>query len=171
MMVHYFAYGSNMSTPRLRRRIVSASFVCVARLPGYRLMFHKAGMDGSAKCDAWSTGQVADVVQGVIFAIAHAQLRELDRVEGEGRGYRRTEVEVFDRDGRGYRVATYCATHIDATLKPFDWYRLHVLQGAREHGLPEDYIRAIARVCVRRDPDERRRRREMRIHGRRAEAS
>jgi hypothetical protein len=38
---------------------------------------------------------------------------------------------------------TYIArtSHVDATLRPADWYREVVVAGAREHGLPAAWIR------------------------------
>ncbi|PUB91560.1 MAG: hypothetical protein DBP01_01735, partial [gamma proteobacterium symbiont of Ctena orbiculata] len=35
---------------------------------------------------------------------------------------------------------TYYATFIDRTLKPYQWYKHHVLTGALEYGLPAPYI-------------------------------
>jgi len=128
-------------------------------------MFHKVGRDGSAKCDAWQTGNVCDQVQGVIFAVSQEQMNMLDDVEGEGRGYRRRKVVVADDHGYRQQVLIYCATDINTELMPFDWYRLHVLQGAREHRLSADYICAIAAVPVQSDPDESRRRYETCIYG------
>jgi len=160
----YFAYGSNMSTPRLRARVASAEPLGVARLDGHRLMFHKVGMDGSGKCDAWHTGSEDDVVLGVVFRMDAADQALLDRAEGLGRGYRRARLCVRMTGGRAADVFAYLATHTDPTLAPFDWYRAHVLAGAREHGLPADYVARIQAVRARPDPDAARRRRELGIH-------
>ncbi len=51
----YFSYGSNMSSRRLLSRVPSARFITSASLPGHALHFHKKGLDGSAKCDAYET--------------------------------------------------------------------------------------------------------------------
>ena len=32
------------------------------------------------------------------------------------------------------------------TLRPMAWYKDHIVRGAREHGLPADYIRALDRI-------------------------
>ena len=34
----------------------------------------------------------------------------------------------------------------DAALRPRGWYKDHVLGGAREHGLPADYVREIEQI-------------------------
>jgi hypothetical protein len=67
--IHYFAYGSNMSTPRLRYRVPGCRFTFVARLPNYKLCFHKRSKDGSAKCNAFRTAEPTDAVIGAVYQI------------------------------------------------------------------------------------------------------
>lgn len=147
----YFAYGSNMSTPRLLARTRSARAVAVARLDGHRLMFHKQGKDGSGKCDIALTRHPADIVYGVVFQMPAVEKRALDLTEGLGRGYNEKTVSVITQHGEIFRAASYYATDINAALKPHYWYKEHVLRGAIEHGLPPEYISLIA--CVESVPD------------------
>ena len=142
----YFAYGSNMSTRRLVARVPSARAISVAMLRGHRLAFHKIGKDGSAKCDVASTGDPNDVVHGVVYAIPCSEKSTLDKIEGLGYGYAEKEVVVLSESGEAFEAVTYYATNIDASLKPADWYLEHVLRGAREHGLPAEYIRKIEAI-------------------------
>jgi gamma-glutamylcyclotransferase len=83
----YFAYGSNMSTPRLRERVPSCQFTTNAKLLRYQLRFHKRSKDESSKCNAFHTGEDTDIVWGVIFNILAAEKKALDRAEGLGSGY------------------------------------------------------------------------------------
>jgi gamma-glutamylcyclotransferase (GGCT)/AIG2-like uncharacterized protein YtfP len=160
----YFAYGSNMSTARLRERIGSVRRVAVARLTAHALRFHKRGRDGTAKCDACYTGERNDTVYGVVFGIpAHARSR-LDAFEGAGNGYEPEQVTVTALGGSTLRALTYRATHIDTGLLPLHWYHEHVLRGALEHGLPPEYIDAIRRISVLEDPDQGRAARELALH-------
>jgi len=160
----YFAYGSNMSPKRLLQRVPSAVVVGVATLPGHRLAFHKIGRDGSAKCDAALTNTAADHVHGVIYRIAFGHKARLDAKEGLGCGYEQKTVEVQLRDQGRSSAFLYYATHIDASLRPFTWYREHVLCGARENALPEHYIAAIHAVDAVDDPDPQRHRLETAIY-------
>jgi len=139
----YFAYGSNMSSRRLAARVSLSRAVSVAALRGHRLAFHKIGKDGSAKCDVASTGNPTDVVYGVLCAIPPSEKKPLDGIEGLGNGYAQKAVVVTSESGEEFEAVTYYATNIDASLKPRDWYVEHVLRGAREHGLPAEYIREI----------------------------
>jgi hypothetical protein len=54
------------------------------------------------------------------------------------------------------RVWTYCATAIDPTLRPYTWYKALVLAGARERGLPGDYIERMQQVPACDDADTER---------------
>lgn len=163
----YFAYGSNMSLRRLRQRAQSASVVTVAKLFGHQLRFHKVGKDFSAKCDAYETGDIRDVVFGVIFDIHPDDKVMLDRIEGLGRGYKEKPVELQTFSAERVSATIYCATEIDPALRPFVWYKHHVLRGATEFGLPDDYVeRSIRYIESIDDDDHLRQRREMAVYDR-----
>ena len=59
---------------------------------------------------------------------------------------------------------SYYATHIDVGLKPLCWYKEHVLRGAMENNLPEDYIRMIEAIEHIDDVDTERRESELSIY-------
>lgn len=163
--MRYFAYGSNMSIRRLQARTPSARHLDTGWLEGHRLEFHKIGrIDGSAKCDALKTGNSAHRVHGVLFELATEDKPALDRAEGLGMGYALKEVVVRRRGGPGVKAFTYYATLTSAHLRPFDWYKEHVLRGARENDLPEAYIRHIEAIEADEDPETARRMRELSIY-------
>ncbi|MDE0178311.1 MAG: gamma-glutamylcyclotransferase [Gammaproteobacteria bacterium] len=145
----YFAYGSNMSSERLRARTPSAISLGRARLPGYTLRWHKLGRDGSGKCDIEPSDAPGTAVWGVLYGINSTEKAGLDAVEGLGVGYDQHTVRV--ETGTVVREAiTYKARPdmIDAALRPLDWYKAHVLHGATEHGLPDEYVARITAVAV-----------------------
>jgi gamma-glutamylcyclotransferase len=152
--IHYFAYGSNMYTPRMAARVPSCRALGLAQAAGFSLRFHKLGRDGSGKCDAYRTLAPRDCVLGVLFQIALEHKRRLDRIEGIGAGYWGTVISVMGPEGLSAAYTyTADARFMDATLKPFPWYKALVLAGAREHGLPPIYVEAIARVGTTADVD------------------
>jgi gamma-glutamylcyclotransferase (GGCT)/AIG2-like uncharacterized protein YtfP len=160
----YFAYGSNLSKARLLARVPSTELITTGSLLHHRLTFHKIGKDLSAKCDAYETGNDRDHVLGALYRIDPAHKKKLDDVEGLGRGYEEKEVSIISGAGKKMNALTYYATNIDAGLKPFHWYRGHVLIGAMEHEFPEDYIARISSVPSIDDPDIKRSEKEMAIH-------
>lgn len=154
-----------MSLRRLRARTPSARALAVATLGGYRLRFHKASrVDGSAKCDAFRTDDPDDRVYGLLFDLAAAEKPLLDGFEGLGCGYDETRVSLVTADGRSVQAQMYVATDIDPSLRPFAWYRTHVLVGARQHRLPAGYLAEIEAIATWPDPDPARSRRELAIY-------
>lgn len=158
-----FSYGSNMSLARLQQRVPSARFVAVATLPAHRLRFHKVSDDGSGKCDAEETGNPEDRVFGVVYEISGSEKPVLDQKEGLGSGYDEKVVELTT-DQERITALMYFATIVDSRLKPYRWYRNHVLVGARENGLPAEYIAQIETLEAVDDPDTRRHERELAIY-------
>jgi hypothetical protein len=153
----YFAYGSNMCTGRLRRRLPSAAAPVVARLSGYTFHFHKRSDDGSGKGNAVETGNDVDAVCGALFRIDPRQKGDLDAAEGVGHGYVEMPAVVRD-DGNRHEAFMYVANEnsIDNTLSPYSWYKRFVVEGARQHNLPADYIARIEAIRAIEDPDARR---------------
>ncbi|TVR51114.1 MAG: gamma-glutamylcyclotransferase [Puniceicoccaceae bacterium] len=151
----YFAYGSNLLTPRLRARSPSALPMGVASLPGYRFGWQKIGSDRSGKA-ALIPGRPGgrQAVWGVLFSIHESDLAPLDQAEGEGTEYHRREITVQTIEGP-HACFTYFPDpgRIDPSLSPFDWYHALVLTGARQHRLPADWIRLLEDVKTVPDPD------------------
>lgn len=161
----YFAYGSNMSSARLRARVRTARSLGMGSLAGHRLEFHMHSRnDGSAKCDAFLTGRPEDVLHGVLFGLASDELPVLDRYEGLGQAYERVEVEVARADGARVLAQTYRALVAEPGSLPYDWYKAHVVNGAREHALPADYVARLEAVPEVVDRDAARRARELAIY-------
>ena len=151
----YFAYGSNMSRRRLTAatRAPSAKPLGPASVSGHRLTFDKVSADGSGKADCERTGDLTDKVHGGLFLVDTADLAALDKAEGAAGaapGYRRAEVVVWTEDG-AKKVLTYLATNKRPGLLPYPWYVNHVLVGAREFGLPPDYMAALERLPTQQD--------------------
>lgn len=163
-MLNYFAYGSNMSVPRLTARIGSARKLGVARLAHHALRFHKSGRDGSAKCDIHETGDPLDEVYGVVFEVSEADSLLLDEYEGRGNGYEVKTVSVSLAGDGEVQAFTYFATDVDAGLRPYHWYKAHVLNGAVEHDLPQAYTEAIHAVEAVDDSNHVRHAAEMAIY-------
>lgn len=148
----YFAYGSNMHEPRLRERVPSAEFVDIARLPGMMVVFQKHGRDDSAKCDLEPLDSATS--WGVVYRIDVDDLPRLDEAEGDG--YRRESVVVATRDDF-LEAFTYRARKDHLTsARPFDWYVDLLVEGARDHDLPQMYIAGLEQTETQPDPDSER---------------
>jgi len=168
-MLLYFAYGSNMLRGRLERRLQGLERVCTAYLPGYRLRSDKMSDDGSNKAniESFKDGEV----WGVLWAVPIKERRGLDRAEGcfpERRKshYQPHDVTVFDENGRSRRAMTYIACEgrrSEKDLPMYTWYHRFLALGAKENGLPGEYLEVIERLPRIRDLDEERHDRNMAI--------
>ena len=162
--MYYFAYGSNLSICRLLQRVDSAYLIATGKLRQHQLIFHKIGRDGSAKCDAFYTGQTDDVIYGAIYKINPDQKVNLDNAEGLGIGYEIKYATIVSDDGQYFHAFTYYATRIAKDIQPFHWYKEHVLAGAREHVFPKPYIEKIAAIEALEDTDIKRTEQELSIY-------
>jgi len=161
--VIYFAYGSNMSSKRLLRRVRAAHVLGIGTLHAHRLAFQKVSdVDGSGKADIVT--QDSEHVMGVLYRLDAEAKAILDRHEGLGTGYTEKQVTVIDGNGSTVTALTYVATITDPNLKPYTWYLQHVIEGATEAGLPETYLRTLRQIEAVEDPDTARVRRELAIY-------
>lgn len=156
-----FAYGSNMSSARLRKRCSSARKVVNAYLPEYMFACNKVSKDGSAKANILPAMNA--IVWGVIFEIDDNQKSNLDAAEGLGAGYNEATCTIFDSVGNGYRAQIYIADPdaTDNSRRPYDWYRQYILTGARENDLPQDYVEQLESIEFEVDADHERRQRNI----------
>jgi hypothetical protein len=115
----YFAYGSNMSGARFKKRVPSAVPKDTGFLYGHKLVFHKISVDGSGKCDAYETNRVEDCLAGIVYKIAPFHRNRLDRIERVGSGYEPKEVKINTLSGDEVVAFTYYATRINRHLHPY----------------------------------------------------
>ncbi|MFS8840446.1 gamma-glutamylcyclotransferase family protein [Synechococcus sp. W55.2] len=140
----YFAYGSNLDAQQMGHRAVDFKEARRARLQGYRLTFNKRGNDGTGKANI--VRDPSGVVWGVAYLCSSDRLERMDRYEGiPGGHYRRQQVQLRSDEGEVIEAMTYVAgdSFIDDSLIPSEGYLQGILKGAREHGLPPDYIHQI----------------------------
>lgn len=139
--LHYFAFGSNLHSARLRERAPSAQALGAARLEGFRLCLDKLASDGSGKLNL--ARDAAAAVWGVVFRIDGADLATLDGFEP---GYSQICVEVHLRGGGPLEARTFLSELRKQGLRAQPGYRALALAGAREHGLPADWIELLERL-------------------------
>ena len=149
MDFHYFGYGSNMLTERLRARCPSARPISVAEVAGYSLEFSKRSVDCSGKATLRHLEGGSQRSFGVVFEIALAEREALDSAEGVGSGYERRDNFTVRRLGSGEELLASCylATNSDRSLKPYDWYLALAIAGAIKHDLNAEYIATLKRTA------------------------
>jgi len=139
--LHYFAFGGNLNGARLKERAPSARALGAARLAGFRLCLDKLGSDGSGKLNL--ARDAAESVWGVVFRIAPAELAALDAFEP---GYAQIPVSVRLRGVIPLEARTYVSEQRAPALRAQPAYKALIVAGAREHGLPAEWIELLQRL-------------------------
>lgn len=145
-----------MSIFRLRERVPSAKMLEIVTLKNHQLRFNMSGDDNSGKCDSFQTNNSEDSVIGVLFEINKNEKHVLDRAESLGYGYDEKLVWVQNNSGEVFEALIYYAIKLDASLKPYSWYLNHVIIGAQQTKIPDDYLAIIESVECIEDPDKNR---------------
>jgi hypothetical protein len=136
----------------MRNRCPSARFVTVAKLPDHRLAFsRKSQARGCGVADAVRDPE--SCVWGVVYEISDFDLTQLDKHEGYRPGrsvnsYWRRECTVLvdDLDGQALTVTTYFADPEPNPPPPNRCYKDLLVAGARQWGLPADYLAKLERI-------------------------
>lgn len=144
-----FAYGSNLLLDQKTSRTGTIRAARRARLSGYRLAFNKRMRSGGgvyANIVPTEAGEAPAEVWGVAYLCDEAAIAGLDDYEGVSTGhYRHEHVAVVTDQGDVLQSLTYVAgeQYIGEEGRPQAGYLAKILKGARQHGLPEDYIAVI----------------------------
>jgi hypothetical protein len=159
MSQQVFAFGSNMCSGRFRAYGVSPEGTGrAAVLPGHHLLFNKKSTDDkSGKANV--AAHAGSEVWGVLYTIPDADLETLDKGEG---GYRRVRLSLRLTDNTNTGAWVYIAKkpRDDAALRPYTWYKRFLVEGAREHALPAEYIAELENIVAEQDADAARDRRK-----------
>ena len=170
----YFAYGSNLWDERLkepgsentRRRCPSARKIKPSTgsqhlLKGWKLNFSKKSRkDGSGKGNIVETGRNEDKVYGVIFEILDGEEKDaLDNAEG---GYVQETMTILDEKNSRENCENVFVYHQPNYRQgweprrqkiPYDWYKAYIVEGAKKHNLPKNYIKDLEKRRKKKDPD------------------
>lgn len=150
--VWYFAYGSNLQSATLcGRRGVTFRRAVPVRADGWRLVFDKPRLFGD--------GSVANIVPddachvvGVAFEISIDDHAHVELTEGVAIGhYQRVELSVAPLAACGDPPRTALSLSSDkrdAALRPSTRYMGLVIEGAVEHGLPDEHLEFLRGVAA-----------------------
>jgi cation transport regulator ChaC len=138
----YFAYGSNLHDAIFReRRGMSAHSVRRGWLDGFRLCFNLPvgpGERGVANVEPAPGTSIC----GALYLLTAPDCARLDRSEGVHVGaYVRITVDVRLDDGSRCGAFTYCSSRTQEGRKPSARYLGLMIDGARQRGLPDEYVR------------------------------
>ncbi len=146
--VWYFAYGANMHDSAFReRRRMRPLEARPGRIAGYRLRFNLEGRPKGRAAPANISADPEGEVWGVLYRMTRRDLVRLNASEGiPGWRYRPVELEAADMDGARIRAVAYIADGKREDGNPSLRYITLLRDGARDHGLPEHWLKRLDAV-------------------------
>ncbi len=134
----YFAYGSNLKKEQMNQRNVIIYESHKGFIKDYKLEFNKESKYGSSKANI--TKAINEIVWGVCFELDIDGFENLRKCEI---GYDEQEVVVCDENQEMLVIAkTFISNKICDKL-PTKEYLDRIIEGAKQHELPEDYIKNL----------------------------
>ena len=138
--VFYLAYGSNLSTSRMKQRIGGWKQIVKGYLPDYQLVFNKRPGSG----EPYAFANIISGTQGkncpcVAYEIDQELLLKLDKCEGTPIHYIRTVLTMIPDDGQELQGYIYMANpdQLVPDRQPSNKYRGYLLKGYADHELGE----------------------------------
>ena len=143
MAIKYFAYGSNLDLPQMKRRCPSSKLISKGSLSGYRLTFNTFS-------SGWGGG-VAEVIQdhgskvwGLVFELSDTDLERLDRYEGYHKDwtslYERWKTVIDTPNGQVSDVWVYTVVEKQKFVKPTLEYLQIIKDAAVKWNFPKAYL-------------------------------
>lgn len=147
-----FAYGSNMNLKQLAHRCHSAKVLGVARLDHHKIGFYgySEEWDGALETVEECEGKT---VWGALIALNDYDWDSLDqwmdaRLDGAG-VYFHFPVTVTGSDGKEYVCRIYKKDVLEQPEKPSQPYLNHIIEGATDLHLPQEYIDRLRSIEVK----------------------
>ncbi|KAK6982448.1 hypothetical protein BgiMline_017832 [Biomphalaria glabrata] len=136
----YFSYGSNLLKERILINNPTAQVFGTGKLHGYHLKFDTpAGCGKSRWYGAAATVRPKEgsFVYGVIWDV---NLEDMEKLDSQEAHYYPIEVEV-EHDGQMVKCRTYeMQKKTTGYCLPSPHYKKVLIDGARQNGLPEEYV-------------------------------
>jgi cation transport regulator ChaC len=146
--VWYFAYGSNMhESVFLERRKMRPMDSRPGCLKGYRLRFNLDGRPLGKAAPANICADEEAEVWGVLYKITGRDMLRLNLSEGiPGQRYKPVWLTAEDVGHRPVEVFTYVAIGNETDGRPSLRYISLLREGARAHGLPDEWVQRLDRI-------------------------
>jgi gamma-glutamylcyclotransferase (GGCT)/AIG2-like uncharacterized protein YtfP len=145
----YFAYGSNINLEHMRKKCSNPLVLGIARLPGHKIGFYGYSVtwDGAVETVIPDT---QSEVWGLLYQLKTFDWERLDSCEdakADGTGeYFHYPVQVLDKQQTIKEASIYKKARLGQAEQPSAEYVSIMIQGAKEQGLPEDYIAALQKI-------------------------
>ena len=136
--VFYFAYGANINRHVfVDRRGFHPSSAEAARSSGYTLVFEAIGVNFVEPAFATLRRSAGHDVHGVLYRLPRREIARLNHLED---GYEPAYIDVTGERSGPVHAYTYAVPAVSSRLTPSRRYLNCLRVGARESGLPAEYV-------------------------------
>lgn len=148
----YFAYGSNISLEQMQLKCFNPRVIGVARLDGHRIGFYgySSIWDGAVETVIPDT---QSQVWGVLYQLEAGDWESLDNcqdVRADGTGaYFHYPVEVLAGQQIIREATIYKKDRLGQPQLPSAQYLSVIVKGAKEQGLPENYVAGLQGIATK----------------------
>lgn len=142
--MYYFAYGSNMEHKQMQKRCPNSKYLMKAQLQGYKFVY-----DGYSETRGCAVANIVkdkdNIVWGGLFEVTDECIKMLDKYEGVPTAYQKKTIEVRDEQNNLYKAIVYLREP-QKVGRPSDGYRKILIDGAKDCGLPEEYVEKFIKI-------------------------
>ena len=143
-MIHYFAYGSNMSEERFTDRRIISHVRQKGILKDYELVFNKKSYNKDLVY-ANIEYKEGEEIEGILYEIDEKDLKRLDKFEAYPKQYNRKLMDIITNEGK-VPAWVYIAQKewVVEGLKPTKEYMDYLLDG--KEFLSEEYFEKLKKI-------------------------
>lgn len=166
-MALVFQYGSNMCSGRLNspeRLAGDAKVIGVAQsIDLFEFVFTVFSKTNDCAAADIALSESGQSIFGVLYEIPDFLIsresakalnrRSMDAIEGEGANYVRQVIQLKKNDGSKVEALTYVVKDRKSDIKTSRKYVQHILEGMKEHNIPEEYRRYVVSQVIANNPD------------------
>jgi gamma-glutamylcyclotransferase (GGCT)/AIG2-like uncharacterized protein YtfP len=133
----YFAFGSNMNSKQMENRCPGAIFISQARVNGWSYFINGNGYAGIEE-------NLNSYTLGCVWKLSETHFKSLDEYEAVNEGYYHRTLIQASLLPSGIEKETVVYLSNNRTYgKPSQHYQEEVVEGAKQLGLPNDYIQML----------------------------
>lgn len=146
--MHYFAYGTLLDLPTMRKLAPSAKPVGIMRLDGFRLGFAMCGNGRDGGCTLHADSAAA--THGMQYELTDEDMAAMDKAAGIDRSlWMRKAIKVIDSSGATIDTVTYVVPDGAPPFAPSDDYVRPILKGLAELDMDARYRATVAEIIAR----------------------
>lgn len=147
---YLYVYSGWLDPEIVKRELPDAEFITIGTCEDYRLRYMDYQDDEGKEYGAGTFMEKApgELLYGALWKISEADLYKVDNyLNLHGGAYQREYRAVMGQNGKPYAVTAHSVKNPVKTGKPGQEEAAHLLAGAREYGLPADYIVKLEAIC------------------------